>query len=102
MSGYPSKRAHHSGKRMMLVRGIVVLPAPVPELTRELGSRSRCSADHATCLCSLPSRGRCVRGAALFSGSARCDSCGWITYLGKGTSEWTQRPERNMADDQAR
>ena len=70
MSGYPSKRAHHSGKRMMLVRGIVVLPAPVPELTRELGSRSRCSADHATCLCSLPSRGRCVRGAALFSGSA--------------------------------
>lgn len=40
MSGYQSKRGLHSGKRMMLVRGIGVLPAPVPELTRDVGSRA--------------------------------------------------------------
>lgn len=34
-------RAHHSGRRFMLVRGIGVLPGAVPELTRDVGSRAR-------------------------------------------------------------
>ena len=38
-----TKRAHHSGKRFMLVRGIGVLPSSVPELTRDVSSRAlRC------------------------------------------------------------
>lgn len=38
-----TKRAHHSGKRFMLVRGIGVLPAAIPETTRDVGSRAlRC------------------------------------------------------------
>ena len=38
-----TKRAHHSGKRFMLVRGIGVLPDTVPELTRDVGFRAlRC------------------------------------------------------------
>lgn len=34
-----TKRAHHSGRRFMLVRGVGVLPTAVPELTRDVGSR---------------------------------------------------------------
>ena len=33
-----TKRAFHSGRRFMLVRGIGVLPDAVPALTRDVGS----------------------------------------------------------------